>query len=214
MPTPFFQWKAIASRSKGRDTVPGALSRCVRRGRRSGHVCKGCPATWENLVALAAGPEPPSGAASKARRGGEASECRHSSAEAGEPTRGTLRSEGRAPGHGIVGGKDGRDVEPTNGLNETSTNSGTGEGSTRHGVHDAGPSHRLRMVARGLSTYGHRNPDWEAPSWELGMVRSAWEQRQAARRCPLRVPLRARAARHARQCMPYSWSSSGAVASP
>jgi hypothetical protein len=66
----------------------------------------------------------------------------HSTDEAGE-----LASRGPVGGKGLpekknVGGKDARYTETFENLNETATNSGTGEEVTRDGIHDIGASYR------------------------------------------------------------------------
>ena len=55
------------------------------------------------------------------------------------------------PGYRTTGGKDAGNTESRQHLNETTTDSRTGEESTGAGVHDAGPSHRHRAAARSLS---------------------------------------------------------------
>ena len=55
------------------------------------------------------------------------------------------------PEDGIVGGKDGRELEPWNCLNETAADSGAGEATTADGAQPQSP-HRRRVSPRGLPT--------------------------------------------------------------
>jgi hypothetical protein len=63
----------------------------------------------------------------------------------GEPVEGRGRREARRSNgrhHGTPGGKDGGNFGSQYRLNETSADSGAGEGGTRDGVHHPGPPHR------------------------------------------------------------------------
>ena len=107
-------------KAEGNIAAPGARlgpkgpAQRLHRGRRAGHVDKGCPGTWEV-------PTPPrvdaksergrNGAKATKRRpmGAGKSECRSRSEEVGEPTRGTLRSKGQ---HRVMEPLEGKMAEP------------------------------------------------------------------------------------------------------
>jgi hypothetical protein len=78
--------------------IPGtgqrALRAAARRGQRPGHAHKGSPGTWE-VPTPSSQDETAERSASEQSRGAGKSECRSTSREAGEPSRGTLRSKGR-----------------------------------------------------------------------------------------------------------------------
>ncbi len=114
------------------------------RRRRARHAC----GSEEDERAMV----PPSEGNEARREGRQEVGALHSTDEAGEPTRGTLRREGE-PGYGTVGGKDAGNTEPRKRLNETAADSGTGEASAEHGAHDARPSHR-RGACSGRPTGG------------------------------------------------------------
>ncbi len=118
--------------------------------------------------------------------GREKSECRSTSDDVGEPARGTQPSKGRHRERGTVGGKDGRDSELTNHLDETSTDSGSGAASSRAGVHDARPSHRHRLAARGVPTHAQGRSDRHRRTDERGVRREPGGQPPVAAR-PLQV---------------------------
>src|ERR1700730_8307105 len=93
---------------------PKGPAQRLHRGRRAGHVHKGCPGTL-------GGPDTSSRAQMSERgrngakatkrwpRGAGKSECRRRSEEAGEPTRGTPRSKGR---HRVMEPLEGKMAEP------------------------------------------------------------------------------------------------------
>src|SRR6188768_577800 len=57
------------------------------------------------------------------------------------------------PGHGTVGGNDGRDTDPRNHLNENRTDSNTGKADARSRIANAGASHRHRLAERSASAH-------------------------------------------------------------
>src|SRR5262245_2876245 len=72
--------------------MPGTSAHWLHRDQRARHVSKGCPGTWEiSSPPAQAGTVVPN--ERKGDRGGEKSEHRDTSMEAGEPARGTLRSK-------------------------------------------------------------------------------------------------------------------------
>src|SRR5262249_13698187 len=77
----------------------------------------------------------------------------HKTCEAGEPNRRDPVEDKGAPDHGTVGGNDGGDTGLHNYLNETATDSTTGEASARDGIHDTRPLHRSGLAARGVPTH-------------------------------------------------------------
>jgi len=71
------------------------LSTSLHRGRRPAHVHKGSPSNWRGLVVSCASRNGDAEREAEQRRGHEKSECRHSSADTGELTRGTQPSQER-----------------------------------------------------------------------------------------------------------------------
>src|SRR5512140_2752411 len=65
-----------------------------------------------------------------------------------------------APTNRLVGGKDDRGTELAGRLNQTRTNSKTGEGQTGGQAVDAGPPHRRELVTRGLPPHAEGRGTW------------------------------------------------------
>ena len=154
-------------RSQNAGAKPRDLDEPAHRGRRQRHVRKGCPGTWEILS------PPPARAERAARgnehaRGGEKSERRSRSDEAGEPTRRDPAEQRAAPGVGTDRRNDGRDTELANCLNETRADSETGEEHAGRGADHARSPHRHRLAARGAPPHaqgrcrGRRRTEREA----------------------------------------------------
>jgi len=61
--------------------------------------------------------------------------------EVGERAQADPMEERGEPDYGAVGGKDGRDIEPEQCLNETAAGSGAVEESAADGMDDVGSSH-------------------------------------------------------------------------
>jgi len=76
------------------------------------------------------------------------------------------------PTNRLVGGKDDRGTELARRLNQTRTNSETGEGKAGGQTVDAGPLHRRELVTRGLPLHAEGRRTWRGRT-RRGAVRGA-----------------------------------------
>ncbi len=125
-PTLCTERKATRPRWSGDGETSAGPDAAAHRGRRPGHVRKGSPGTWEIPT-----PPPDGGtaerSASERSRGAGKSECLVLPEKRGNRPEGPRGGKG-APGHGTVGGKDGRDAELEHHLNQARTDSKAGAG--------------------------------------------------------------------------------------
>ena len=137
-------------RSQNAGAKPRDLDKPAHRGRRHRHVRKGCPGTWEILVASACNGRTVQREATSMRVAAGSRSAAVGAMKQGNQPEGTLWSKGRRREYGTERRNDGRDFELANCLNETRTDSETGEEQAGRGAHHARSPHRHGLAARGV----------------------------------------------------------------